>query len=775
MSAPPTPAPPTAPGRASPGGARLTRALALGLLLGAVAVAGGVLLSPPGLDRLPGQEALGQPAPATLKADRDYEVVDPEATARRREAAAAAERPVYDHDDGADEEAAARIHAAFALMREEEAALRRQHGGAETGELSRRYAAQRDAFVARLQLVVRDDDLLALAAARFAEPVERELAGLAAKGLDGPVVGELALLPDDREAGMVVRTLRGGQIAGERPLKDLALVRDVATARDEVARTAAARLAALPPALRATLPRLAAAMVRPTLVHNLGETERRRAEAAARVRPVVVPVRRGERIVTAGQVLEPRHLAVLDAIRARVAGEDRTRVRLGGAALVALLVVALWRFAGGALPRFRPGLKDSALLAALLAGGLAMAGAGLDLADLMAERVPGLPREAMTSLLPLAAGALVASQVLAAEAALLLAVATGLGAGLVAGPSLPLALHGTVTALVAAGLGARGRRGGSAGLWGAGLAAGAAGAALAVAAALQGGRGPSEVAALAGAALAGGALLVPAAAWLVLLPVQRLLGYLTGARLQELASLNHPALKELIVQAPGTYHHSILMGSLVEAAARRIGADPLLAKVGAYYHDLGKLKNPLFFAENQRGRNEHDELAPAMSAMVVKRHVSDGLELARRWHLPRAVAEMIPQHHGTRLVGYFWAKQQRQGEGGAAGGDEAVFRYPGPLPRSREAALVMLADVCEASARALEAPTPEALRAVVEKRVAEVVAEGQLDESELTLGELGEVTAALWGGLAAVYQARPPAEAPGAAGDPRQPIQLVRP
>ncbi len=144
--------PPAASGRGPrPAGARAARALTLLARLAAIGLAGGVLLAPPGLDRLPGPEALGTPAPATLKADRDYEVVDLEATARRREAAAAAERPVYDADDGADDEAAARIHAAFALMREEEAALRRQHGdAADPAELSHRYAAQRDAFVARL-------------------------------------------------------------------------------------------------------------------------------------------------------------------------------------------------------------------------------------------------------------------------------------------------------------------------------------------------------------------------------------------------------------------------------------------------------------------------------------------------------------------------------------------------------------------------------------------------------------------------------------------------
>jgi len=165
------------------------------------------------------------------------------------------------------------------------------------------------------------------------------------------------------------------------------------------------------------------------------------------------------------------------------------------------------------------------------------------------------------------------------------------------------------------------------------------GAALAIATGLFAGKGAGDVALAALAALAGGGLLLPVAVVGVLPIVEAGFGYVTDLKLLELANLNHPALKELIVQAPGTYHHSILMGSLVESAAEAIGANPLLARVCAYYHDLGKIRNPLYFAENQRGgENRHDQLAPSMSALIVKRHVTDGLELARHWRLPRVVS-----------------------------------------------------------------------------------------------------------------------------------------
>jgi hypothetical protein len=200
------------------------------------------------------------------------------------------------------------------------------------------------------------------------------------------------------------------------------------------------------------------------------------------------------------------------------------------------------------------------------------------------------------------------------------------------------------------------------------------------------------------------------------------------------------------------------MGSLVEAGAQAIGANPLLARVCAYYHDVGKIRNPLHFAENLRGENKHDSLAPSMSALIVKRHVTDGLELARQWRLPKVVADAIAQHHGTRFVGYFWAKAQRaaaEGNGRAGTLDEALFRYPGPKPQAREAALVMIADACEASSRALDDPTGDALQALVAKRINEIFSEGQLDECELTLRDLNSIAAAMVRALEAIYHTRP--------------------
>jgi putative nucleotidyltransferase with HDIG domain len=367
---------------------------------------------------------------------------------------------------------------------------------------------------------------------------------------------------------------------------------------------------------------------------------------------------------------------------------------------------------------------------------------------------------------------MVVRSVLSAQLALLFAVASAVGVGLLAGNSLFVALHVLVTGCAVSALVPRLQD--RAGLFKVGAAVALLGAAVVIASHLFMGGEPRDAAWPAVAALASGALLLPVLAVGSLPLVEWAFGYVTDLKLLELANLNHPALKDLIVQAPGTYHHSVIMGSLVETAAEAIGANPLLAKVCAYYHDIGKTKNPSWFAENQRGENRHDHAAPSMSALVVKRHVTDGMELARRWKLPAAVADAIPQHHGTRLVSYFHAKAVQAAErvGDDKVPDEQLYRYPGPKPRTPEAALVMIADACEASARALPEPTREGLRAVVQRRIQEVFGEGQLDECPLTLKDLGAIGNAMVRALEAVYHARPdyPERAP-AAGDP--PLQLV--
>ena len=406
------------------------------------------------------------------------------------------------------------------------------------------------------------------------------------------------------------------------------------------------------------------------------ETERRRDDAASRVKPVVVAVKRGERIVVEGEPIDTRQLLIFEGMRAQLHGRDLANVRFGGAALVALLVVVLWTFARSNLPRFKPARRDALLLTGLLVGTLALASVGFTVADALHDQFPDrLPAAVLRYLIPVAAGAMIVRQVLSAEAALLFGLAAGLAGGLLAGQSIGYALFATLTSMVAAGLspGSRDR----AGLFRTGLLVG-----------ISPVRPPwppwtlrrepwLELGGGALAAFVGGALALPVVV-VGFLPWWRAAGNVTDVKLLELANLNHPALKELILQAPGTYHHSILMGLCGgrggghrrQPAARarlrllpRPGQDP----------EPALLRREPADREPARGARSLDE-RPHREAPRHRRPGA-GPQVAA----PAGGGRRHRAAHGTRHVGYFWAKAQRVAEESGGRGtplDEALFCYP---------------------------------------------------------------------------------------------------
>ena len=244
-------------------------------------------------------------------------------------------------------------------------------------------------------------------------------------------------------------------------------------------------------------------------------------------------------------------------------------------------------------------------------------------------------------------------------------------------------------------------------------------------------------------------------------------GIVTVFQLLELANPSQPLLRRLLVETPGTYHHSLMVGNLAERAAEAIGADPLITRVAAYYHDIGKLANPLAFIENQAGgENIHDQLEPEVSAQVLKQHVADGIDTAYAGKLPKTLIAYIPQHHGTAVMSYFLARAREraaepyggtgtaEGAKAAAAVDERKFRHAGPKPQTREAALIMLADSVEASVRSLQSRDEPAIRAMVTRIIDERVADGQFDECDLTFRDLERIKDAFVAQLLGMYHTR---------------------
>ena len=228
----------------------------------------------------------------------------------------------------------------------------------------------------------------------------------------------------------------------------------------------------------------------------------------------------------------------------------------------------------------------------------------------------------------------------------------------------------------------------------------------------------------------------------------------TTLTLLELSDPNHPLVRRLQMEAPGTYHHSIIVGNLAEAAANAIGADGLFARVASYYHDIGKVVRPYFFVENQTSVNRHTEINPSLSALVITSHVKDGVEMAEEHRLPRPIIDIIKEHHGTCLIKYFYHRAVTASEATAGPALEYQFRYDGPRPRTKESGIIMLADATEAASRVLEKPTPTRIRELIDNIVRDRLADGQMEECELTFKDLETISASLARSMASQLHAR---------------------
>jgi cyclic-di-AMP phosphodiesterase PgpH len=256
------------------------------------------------------------------------------------------------------------------------------------------------------------------------------------------------------------------------------------------------------------------------------------------------------------------------------------------------------------------------------------------------------------------------------------------------------------------------------------------------------------------------AIVSPVLTYGLLIFIERVFRVTTDLTLIELAQFNHPLLRQLAERAPGTYHHSVTMASLAEAAAAAVGANEVLARVGAYFHDIGKIRKPTYFVENQKGsRNRHDRLAPRMSSLIIGAHVKDGIALANEYRLPQEVIDFIPMHHGTTRIEFFYAKALRLAESSPDETKideikESDYRYPGPKPQTKETGILMLADAIEASARALDDPSPQKLEAMIDELIRKRFGEGELDECPLTLKDLTKIKAAFLGVLVGIHHSR---------------------
>jgi len=509
------------------------------------------------------------------------------------------------------------------------------------------------------------------------------------------------------------------------------------------------------PSLRAAS-ELAMALLRPNLTFNKRETQLRKDHAYQSVKPFYSKVKKGEMLVREGERITSEHLAKLETQENLLESKGFGGRAPAMAAFIGFLMISLY-FTGLMNPgNSRIHLRDLLFNSLTCLGVLLVVIAGNLISEEIARGFGFFTARALLFTLPVAGGAMLVSIFHGVRIAGVFSLVMAVLASLAVGGEVEFFLYYFVTSLVGGyGVVTCKERGV---LIRASLKTAAVGIALSLAIqTLHGSFYSLETIVAAVAAFSGGLLAGVIATGLLPL-VEMTFGYTTDIKLLELANLDQALLKEQMVQAPGTYHHSVIVSNMVEASAKAVGANPLLAKVAAYYHDIGKIRKPLYFIENQiHCENKHEKLAPSMSSLILISHVKDGVEMARKHKLGKEIIDIIQQHHGTSIISYFYekAKEQAEKKGGKCSlVKEQDFRYPGPKPQTKEAGLVMLADMVEAASRTVVEPTPARIQGMLQKIIKKVFSDGQLDECELTLKDLNEIARSFNKTLSGIFHHR---------------------
>ena len=693
--------------------------------------------------------APGDVALSDVKAPMDFQVSDPGSTERRRTEAADRVPNLYDFDPNAWQPALTALNPLFSRGRSRLAQIELEW--AELSEDQREVL--REESQASLAGPLPAGALAVLWDEGFTVATELRLAGSIKDILTDNLVGTLVPSRVSGAAGIRVRDI-SSQL--ERTVVDVSSVIDLSAARDMLRENVAERFE-MPAATEQVFGELGALLLGPNLNYNSNQTRARRQQVVELVEPAFYQVKRGRTFIRAGDEVTEGNIRELQAMEEQLGGGRPGLGIVGITILVALAVISLWRFVTHYRRRFRYQRVKRLLILTLLVlvGMVAFIRFSTFVAEAVASSAARAPFNSLDSYLyaiPYAAGAvllllLVDTQVAwafaGAFAVIIGAITQDLGLTLYALVGSFAGIYGMSqykqrTALAQTGL-----------LVGAVNAVAVFGLSL-----LEQPPAAWEIIAFSAVCAFVGGVLVSMLATFALPPLEHLFGSLTDIKLLELSNMNLPLLKELAVTAPGTYHHSVVVGTLAEKAAEAIEVNSLFTRVAAYYHDIGKMQQPQYFVENQKeGQNPHDNLSPSMSVLVLTNHVKEGIAYGEEYGLPQPLIDVIPQHHGTRQILYFLDKAKQ-----LAGNGEEInpedYRYPGPKPQTKEAAILMLADSVEAVSRTLTDPSPGRMRSRIHKTIHEVLDDGQFDECAITMSDLAKIEDAFLGVMAGMHHQR---------------------
>lgn len=699
---------------------------------------------------------VGEIADRTIEASEDFTVRDEEATDVKRREAAAAQPAVFRFDFRVNTRIRREVTAAFSAGREaverKREALDLNAGAALPLQARSEILGELEGLLPRLtprhvlEVCLRHS---------FSEELEAQLLHILTEAMKFPpgVVFSRDNLFRFQDRGIV---LVSGLTGKEDDLTDWTKIRDLNQAQ-EIVRQSEFELTSVGPDERKVLIAYLEQLVGPNIDFDESLTLAREQRAIEEIDDVVTQIKKGKTIVRVGDEITESRLDQLNALRQLRRGGSALGQASGIFLIVAFFLTTLWIYFEIRY-QDREKAKNHYLLLLLVTtiGLLAVKlFAGLAQTIAMTLRTPALQDPSHFYLYaPVGFGAILVILLVGIDLALLFSMVFAVFAGLLTG-DLAVFVY-TLTGSLA-GIYALGQYRERSAVVRAGLIVGAVSVLVAFALQLYSGEHSfswSVFLVRSAGGLASGLLAAMLAS--VLLPLlESMFGVTTDIRLLELSNLNSPILRRLAVEAPGTYHHSIIVGTLAEAGAEAILSNTLLVRVAAYYHDIGKLKHPEYYVENQTYcGNKHEALSPTMSSLILASHVKDGLAIAQEIKLAPKVAAMIPQHHGTRLMTFFYQKAKDAGNEKNGEVNEEDFRYPGPKPQSKEAAILMLADQVEAAARTLQDPTQGQIRSLIKRLIQSTIQDGQFEECDISMKELSQVAQAFERVLTGMYHHR---------------------
>ncbi len=691
---------------------------------------------------------LGDIAERDIKATQDFFIEDTQATDHSRAQAVEAVLTVYDHDPRIARQVSDNVRAAFRKMRTIIEGFKDQPTAAELADLepeAREKAirlkidnelwAQKGAFESKLGIKLDRGAYKILIQESFdkkvADIITKILNDLQANG----VVANKEVLLKEADKGITVRNVANQT---EKTVTALRQYFGPDQAKTMVRIVAEPQVKEMDYNLANLLVDMCQQLVQPNLTFNRNETEARKAQALANVKPIMYKFKAGEMLVREGDRITAEQLKILETLSRQTESSHIAATGMGAALVVAafIFIVHVLYFRNTRHARLNTN-KNLLFLSLVMVMVFGIAKMGALFSAVASSQLPiNFSPESIVYAAPAAAGAMLVCIFLGFDIALPFALVASVCVALLFGNRIEIFVYFLISSAMGAYWVQRCRERKVFII--AGLKLGLLNMLLATAVSIYAANyiGFKLVGdwamAFSGAMVSAVVAVGVAPFW------EMAFRYTTDITLLELANLDRPILRRLMLEAPGTYHHSVIVGSLVEAAAAEIGANPLLAKVCGYYHDIGKVRKPLYFIENQSGgKNKHDKLAPSMSSLILIAHVKDGIEIAKKDKLGEMIIDTIRQHHGTSLISYFFIKAQQLK--GVEAVNEDDFRYPGPRPQTKEAGLVMLADVVEAASRTLENPTPARIQGLVQHLVNKIFSDGQLDHCELTLKDLHSI------------------------------------